>query len=110
VIVGVSECDGEVTSSVCVSVCVGKEVSAEELSMGAACLMGVHWHSHYCAHSQSLLIDPPSSENFTLLFASAIALHQSKQVLMSCQVGQKPALGPFSPDVLHMRFDMAAGG
>jgi hypothetical protein len=29
---------------------------------------------------------------------------------MSCPVWQKPALGPFIPDVLHVRFDMAAGG
>ena len=109
-IVGVRECDGEVSSSVCVSACVGVAVSAEELSMGAACLMGVHSHSHYCAPSQWLLIDPPSRENFPLLFGSAIALHQSEQVLMSCPVWQKPALGPFIPDVLHVRFDMAAGG
>ena len=92
------------------SACVGVEVIEEELSMGAACLMGVHTHSHYCAHSQCLLIDPPIRESCPLLFGSTIALHHSKPVLMSPQGWQKPAMGPFSPDVFHMRFDMAAGG
>ena len=41
-IVGVRECDGEVSSRVCVSACVGVAVSEEELSMGATYYIRTH--------------------------------------------------------------------